>query len=62
MYSAARTWTRHTISTLRWTLVQVAGRIVHHAGQVVLRLVLDAATLARFRTIRRECWALMGAT
>lgn len=55
-------WARHTIATLRWTLVQVAGRIVHHAGQVVLKLVVDAATLARFRNIRRQCWALTGAT
>jgi len=53
---------RHTIATLRWTLVQVAGRIIRHAGQVVLRLVVEAATLARFRGIRRQCWALRGAT
>ena len=53
-------WARHTIATLRWTLVQVAGRIVRHAGQVVLKLVIEADTLALFRGIRRECWALRG--
>ena len=53
-------WARQTIATLRWTLVQVAGRIVRHAGQVVVRLVVDAATLALFRGIRRQCWALRG--
>ena len=55
-------WARHTIATLRWTLVQVAGRIIHHAGQVVLRLVVDAERLALFRGIRRQCWALTGVT
>jgi hypothetical protein len=38
----------------------MAGRIVRHAGQVVVRLVVDAATLALFRGIRRQCWALRG--
>jgi Transposase DDE domain group 1 len=55
-------WTRHTISTLRWMLLQVAGRIVHHAGQVVLRLVVEAERLALLRGIRQQCWALSGAT
>jgi hypothetical protein len=44
-------WASQTIATVRWTLVQVAGRILHHAGQVVLRLVLDAEALAWWRTI-----------
>lgn len=55
-------WARHTIATLRWTLVQVAGRIVRHAGQVVLKLVIDAETLALSRGIRRQCWALTEVT
>lgn len=32
-----------------------AGRIIHHAGQVVLRLVVYAERLALFRGIRRQC-------
>ncbi len=39
-------WARHTIATLRWTLVQVAGRIVRHAGQLVLKLGIEAETFA----------------
>ena len=53
---------RHTLATLRWKLVQVAGRIVRHAGQVVLRLVVEAATLALFLGIRQQCWALREVT
>jgi hypothetical protein len=53
-------WAPHTLATLRWKLLQVAGRIIRHAGQVVLRLVVEAETLARLRGIRRQCWALSG--
>ena len=55
-------WAPQTIATVRWKLVQVAGRILRHAGQVVLRLVLDTDTLAVWQDIRRRCWALSGAT
>ena len=53
-------WATQTITTLRWKLVQVAGRILRHAGQVVLRLVLDTDTLACWRSIRQRCGALSG--
>ena len=55
-------WASQTIATVRWRLVQVAGRILRHAGQVVLRLGLDTDTLAVWQDIRRRCWALSGAT
>ena len=55
-------WASQTIATVRWKLVQVAGRILRHAGQVVLRLVLDAEALACWRTIRQRCGALGVAT
>ena len=55
-------WVSQTIATVRWRLVQVAGRILRHAGQVVLRLVLEADALASWRSIRQRCWALGLAT
>lgn len=55
-------WAAQTITTLRWKLVQVAGRILRHAGRVVLRLVLDAEMLAVWQGIRYQCWALSGTT
>jgi hypothetical protein len=51
-------WARHTIATVRWKLIQVAGRIVRHAGQVILRLVVDPALLALCHGIRARCWAM----
>ena len=55
-------WASQTITTVRWKLVQVAGRMLRHAGRVVVRLVLDAEALACWRTIRQRCWALGVAT
>ena len=55
-------WAPQTIATIRWRLVQVAGRILRHAGRVVLRLVLDAETLAVWHGIRRHCGALAAVT
>jgi hypothetical protein len=48
----------HTVATFRWKLIQVAGRIVHHAGQVILKPALDAEKLHLFRQIRKRCFEL----
>jgi hypothetical protein len=40
----------------------MAGRIIRHAGQVILTLVLHPETLNRFHQIRRQCFVLPGAT
>jgi Transposase DDE domain group 1 len=48
-------WSRHTITTFRWKLIQVAGRIVRHAGQIILRLAAEADLLAIAQGIRRRC-------
>jgi hypothetical protein len=55
-------WATDTIATVRWKLIQVAGRIVQHAGQMVLKLRVEAEALAGFRVIRQHCAALLGAT
>jgi hypothetical protein len=52
------TWVSQTIATVRWRLVQVAGRILHHAGRVIVRLVLDAEALACWHAIRQRCGGL----
>jgi hypothetical protein len=49
-------WGRHTIATFRWKLVQIAGRIVRHAGRLVLKLAVEADLLALVRGIRQRCY------
>ncbi len=51
-------WAKQTIATFRWKMVQVAGRIVKHAGQLVLRLMVDAEVLELFRGIRTKAFEL----
>lgn len=60
--SCPDSWWHHTLATLRWKLIQVAGRIIHHAGQVVLKLALDAEKLLLFRSIRKRCFELASVT
>ena len=49
-------WQGHTIATVRWKLIQVAGRIIHHAGQVVLRLCVRAEELDLMIGVRQSCF------
>ena len=51
-------WARHTMSTFRWKLVQIAGRIVHHAGRVILKLAVDDEKFKLFQRIRQDCYDL----
>ena len=51
-------WMKHTIATFRWKMVQVAGRIVKHAGQMVLKLMIDLEKLELFRKIRGKSFEL----
>ena len=51
-------WAKQTIATFRWKMVQVAGRIVKHAGELVLKLMVDMETLELFRGIRKKSFEL----
>jgi hypothetical protein len=56
--SCPESWWHHTITTFRWKLIQIAGRIVSHAGQVFLSLRVNAETLTLFQQIRHRCFEL----
>lgn len=43
---------RATVGTVRWRLYQTAGRLVHHARQLILKVAADAKTLAMLSDIR----------
>jgi len=51
-------WVKQTIATFRWKMVQVAGRIVRHAGEIVLKLMVDLGKLELFRGIRKKSYEL----
>ena len=50
------------MATFRRKFVQGAGRIVRHAGRVILKRVVEAEALALFCDIRRRCFELSLAT
>ena len=56
--SCPESWLRQTIATFRWKMVQVAGRIVKHAGKAVLKLMIDLEKLELFKRIRQKCFEL----
>jgi hypothetical protein len=56
--SCPESWAKHAIPTFRWKMVQVAGRIVKHAGETVLKLMIDLEKLEFFKGIRRKCFEL----
>lgn len=53
-WTCPESWGRHTIATFRWRLLKVAGRIVRHAGQSILKLAVDADRLALLQSIRQK--------
>ena len=56
--SCPESWVKQTIATFRWKMVQVAGRIVRHAGETVLKLMIDLEKLELFKGIRRKSFQL----
>ena len=44
------------MTTVRWKLIQLAGRIVHHAGQIVLKLLVEADLVELIHGIRCCCY------
>ena len=56
--SCPESWMKQTIATFRWKMVQVAGRIVKHAGEVVLKLMIDFEKLELFQGVRKKSFEL----
>jgi len=56
--SCPESWMKQTIATFRWKMVQVGGRIVRHAGETVLKLMIDLQKLGLFREIRKRSFEL----
>ncbi len=48
-------WHKKTIATIRWRLVQIAGKVVRHGRQVILKLVAPIEKLEIFLHIRERC-------
>jgi hypothetical protein len=58
MLSCPETWVKHTIATFRWKMIQVAGRIVRHSGNVMLKIAAGMEKVELFLGIRRRIYEL----
>ncbi len=38
-------WRKHQVQTLRWRLYQTAGKVVRHAGAVILKVAAESFDL-----------------
>ncbi len=56
--SCPELWAKHTIATFRWKMIQVAGRIVKHAGIVTLKIASGMEKLELFLGIRQRIYEL----
>jgi len=45
-----------TKEKFRWKMAQVAGRIVKHAGEIILKLSIDIEQLELFKGIRKKIY------
>ena len=45
-------WVRRTIATLRWRLIEIAGKVVRHGRRLILRV--GRSHFGLFRTVRRQ--------
>jgi hypothetical protein len=52
-----KSWHKRTIATIRWKLVGIAGKVVRHGRQVILKLVAPLEKLEIFCQIRETCLA-----
>ena len=49
-------WQKHTIQTIRYKLYHIAGKVVYHARQIVLKV--DKVFVDTINHIRHQCYLL----
>lgn len=51
-------WLKHTISTFRWKMINIAGQIIRHGRRIILRIKGDKKLLHMFESIRGKVFDL----
>jgi hypothetical protein len=52
-------WRTKTIKTLRWLLIEVAGRLIHHSRRIVLKVATSIDKYRLYREMRRRTYELL---
>lgn len=59
IYLFPKGWLKKTISTVRWQFIQMAGRIIRHAGEVTVKICGILEEIRKiFKKFRERCWQL----
>jgi hypothetical protein len=48
-------WRKYTIRTIRWRLVEIAGKLIRHGRQWILKIVAPVDKLRMYQSIRQRC-------
>ena len=48
-------WRKYTIRTIRWRLVEIAGKLIRHGRQWILKIVAPADKLRVYQRIKQRC-------
>jgi len=52
-----KSWEKKTIRTIRWQLINIAGKVVKHAGKVILKLCSIGQDIYEiYQKARTKCW------
>lgn len=61
MFLFPGSWVKKTISTVRWQFIQMAGKVIKRARELVLKICSTLReTYEIYREARRKCWELQG--
>jgi len=52
-------WATKTIKTIRWLLIEVAGRVVHHGRRVILKVATSLDKYRIYLEMRRRTYELL---
>ena len=53
-------WKTKTVATLRWQLIEIAGRLIRHGRRLILRLATTPEKVALFLQTRHRLKAFAG--
>ena len=58
-YLLPQNWRKKTIASIRWLFINIAGKVVNHSRNMILKLAgIDEYLLEIFEIARRRCWLL----
>ncbi|NIS71779.1 MAG: hypothetical protein GTO12_23455, partial [Proteobacteria bacterium] len=55
----AEHWATKTIKTIRWLLIEVGGKLIHHGRRVILKVAISLDKYRIYLEMRRRTYELL---